>query len=134
MKQKLYVKNEKGRYEEYRDPDPPHHNCLYVKEGGRYIPWAMEMYGHKALTEGVWVVTKNSYGCSMSSGKYLYDSFLAMKASDIIEAPSLAELGGLSKLADYLSSNWEKVDKKCVDTMCKSIVGILMQYGKEGDK
>ena len=131
MKEKLYVKLPNGRYQEYREPEPPYKNCLYIKEGNRYIPWDMEMKGHDALTEGVWVVTKHPYGRSMSSGKYLYDSFLAMKASDIVEAPSLAELGGYEKLSSYLCSRWGEVDKRCVDTMCKSIVGILMQYKDE---
>lgn len=133
MKQKLYIKKENGRYAEYKEPEPLYNNALYRKESGRYVPWSMQLYADM-IDEGVWVVTKNPYGRSMASGKYLYDSFLCMKASDIIKAPTLAELGGWSKLSDYLSANWDKVDKRCVDTMCKSIVGILMQYGKESEK
>ena len=128
MKEKLYVKLANGRYQEYREPEPPHKNALYVKEGNRYVPWAMELRGHDALTEGVWVVTKHLYGNSMSSGKYLDDSFLCMKVGDIVNAPSLIELGGYEKLSSYLCEHWGEVDKRCVDTMCKSIVGILMQY------
>lgn len=131
MSDKLYIKLPNGRYQEYRPPEPPHFNTLYIKEKGRYVPWAMEMRGSDALTEGVWVITKSCYGISWSQGKYLYDSFLAMKASDIQDAPSLAELGGYDKLANYLCENWGKVDKRCVDTMCKSIVGILMQYNND---
>ena len=127
MKQKLYFKNEKGRYEEYKDPEPPHRNCLFVKNGNKYEPWGMDLRNNW-LNEGVWVVTKNNYGTRTSNGKYLNDSYLCLKASDIVEAPSLAELGGYEKLTHYLSENWDKVDKSCVDTMCHSIVGILMQY------
>lgn len=134
MKEKLYRKLPNGRYEEYKAPEPPYRNALYIKEGNRYIPWYMNLRTSDSLSEGVWVVTKNNYGMSMSNGKYLYDSFLCMKASDILEAPTLAELGGWNKMADYLSKNWDKVDKSCIDAICKSVVGILMNYKKEKGK
>lgn len=56
---------------------------------------------------------------------------LSCICGDIVEAPSLAELGGYEKLSAYLLQHWGEVDKSCVDTICKSVVGILMNYGKD---
>lgn len=73
MKQKLYVKNDKGRYEEYREPQEVD-NKLYRKSNGKYYPIAVES-SHDRLSEGVWVVYHN-VGCkSIISGKYLKLTF-----------------------------------------------------------
>ena len=132
MKEKLYIKLPNGRYQEYK-PVPQYDNALYRKRGNKYVPWAMDLRSNE-LDEGVWVIVKDKGCTSFSNGKSMYDSYLCMKCGDIVKAPSLAELGGWNKLADYLLQNWDKVDKRCVDTMCKTIVGILMQYGKEDEE
>ena len=128
MKQKLYIKNDKGEFEPYKDPEPPYHNALYRKCGNRYEPVSM-LVDHD-LGEGVWVITKHIYGKSYSSGKYLRDCFLCQKASDIQDV-SLAKLGGMDKLADYLSHNWEKLPKNTSQyDLCRAIVGMLFEYEK----
>lgn len=127
-KQKLYVKNEKGRYEEYREPVQEYDNKLYRKVGKKYEPCSMLMTDD--LPEGVWVVTKHKYGKSSASGKYLYENFMCMKAGDIQDV-SLAKLGGMDKLADYLSHNWDKLPKnKSQYELCRAIVGLLFNYNK----
>ena len=133
MKKQLYEKNERGRYVPYREPEPPFNNVLYrkVTRGNKveYQPTSMCMT--KDLGEGVWVVTKNLYGKSYASGKYLYDSFLCMKASDIQEV-ELSKLGGMNKLADFLCSNWDKLPKdKSLYDRCRAIVGLMFKYEKE---
>lgn len=127
-KQKLYVKNEKGRYEEYREPVQEYDNKLYRKVGKKYEPCSMLMTDD--LPEGVWVVTQHKYGKSFASGKYLYEKFMCMKASDIQDV-SLAKLGGMDKLADYLSNNWDKLPKnKSQYELCQAIVGLLFNYSE----
>ena len=63
---KLYVKNEKGRYEPYQEPVPPFDNVLYRKvvRGKKvmYEPQSMRIVN--CLDEGVWVVTKHIYSKS----------------------------------------------------------------------
>lgn len=132
-KQQLYVKLPNGRYKPYEEPRPEYDNMLYRKRGKRYVPWGMDLK-YNELDEGVWVITKGR-GCkSYASGKMLYESYLCIKCGDIIEAPALAELGGYEKLATYLLQHWGEVDKTCVDTMCKTIIGVLMKYQKEEEK
>ena len=133
MKEKLYVKNEKGRYVPYVEPNPPFENVLYRKvlRGKKIVYEPQSMCMDKGLEEGVWVVVKHLYGRSYSTGKYLYDSFLCMKASDIQEV-ELSKLGGMDKLADYLSHHWDELPKnKSQYDLCRAIVGMLFKYEKE---
>jgi len=131
-KQKLYVKLPNGRYEEYREPVQEYDNKLYRKtmRGNKayYEPCSMLMTDD--LPEGVWVVTKHIYGKHYSTGKYLNDCFMCLKASDIQETP-LSKLGGMDKLADWLCTNWDKLPKnKSQYELCQAIVGLLFNYEK----
>lgn len=130
-KQQLYVKLPNGRYAPY--VEETHDTRLYVKRGNKYKPWGMDLKNN-SLNEGVWIITKSRSCESYASGQYLYEAYKCIKCGDIVEAPSLAELGGYEKLSAYLLQHWGEVDKSCVDTICKSVVGILMRYGKEDSK
>lgn len=135
MEEKLFYK-ENGRYKPYREPEPPFDNVLYRKvlRGKKVIYEPQSMCSDKGLEEGVWVVTKLIYGKSYSNGKYLYDCFMCLKASDIQDV-QLSKLGGMNKLADYLSCNWDKLPKnKSQYDLCRAIVGLLFQYEKEKDE
>ena len=126
----LYTKNEKGRYEVYKDPEHPFDNVLYrkVQRGKKFVYEPQSMCIDKGLDEGVWVVVKHIYGKSYSSGKYLNDCFLCLKASDIQDV-SLAKLGGMDKLADWLCHNWDRLPKdKSQYDLARAIVGILFEY------
>ena len=111
-KQKLYIKNEKGRYEEFKperkvdDPD-----LFFRKRGGKYIPCGKNEHLER-LSEGVWVVLSNLSYCSrqMASADYLKDLFQIQKVSGIEEV-SIAKLGGLEKYYDYVASEWNKYYK-----------------------
>lgn len=133
-KTKLYVKNEKGKYEPYKEPQPPFDNCLYRKYtiGNKttYKPCSMSFTND--LPEGVWVILKHHYGRSMISGKYLRKMYMAEKASDIQDV-SLAKLGGEERYAQYLQSNWDEITKdcKCTSDMCRAIVSALFKFGEE---
>lgn len=133
---KLYVKNEKGRYVPYQEPEPPFHNALYRKyvygKKTYYEPVSMSI--EKDLEEGVWVVTKHLYGKSFTTGRYLRDCFLCQKASDIQEMP-LSKLGGMEKLADWLCNNWDKLPRNTsLHDLCRAIVGVLFEYENNKDK
>ena len=135
-KQKLYIKLPNGRYQAYQEPEPPFDNVLYRKvlRGKKVIYEPQSMCSDKGLEEGVWVVTKLIYGKSYSTGKYLYDCFMCLKASDIQDV-QLSKLGGMNKLADYLSHNWDKLPKnKSQYDLCRAIVGLLFNYEKAKDE
>jgi len=132
MKQKLYIKNNKGRYEEYVEPAQEYDNKLYRKVGKKYEPCSMLMTND--LGEGVWVVTKHYGSRQTSNGKYMLKNFQCYKASDIQDV-SLAKLGGMQKLAHYLSQHWNELPK---DTspygLCQAIVGMLFNYEKDKEE
>lgn len=108
-KQKLYIKNEKGRYEEYKpemkidDPD-----LFFRKQGGKYFPCGV-MESRDILGEGVWVVLSNLSYCSksISSGDYLKELFQIHKVSGIEEV-TIAQLGSLEKYVDYVKREWNE--------------------------
>jgi hypothetical protein len=96
-KPKLYIKNDKGRYEPYELPKPDLSDMVYIKSNGKYYPHG-RLFDVNFLTEGVWVV----YGkASFCSGRYLREKFSLEKVSDI-KYPSItmAELGGISKITN----------------------------------
>lgn len=132
-KQKLYVKLPNGRYEEYREPIQEYDNKLYRKVvcGSKvhYEPCSMLMTND--IPEGVWVVVKHRGSKSISNGKYLYENYMCMKAGDIQEV-SLAKLGGMERLAHYLSQHWNELPKNNSQyDLCRAIVGLLFNYEKE---
>lgn len=130
-KLQLYIKNDKGRYEEYHEPSQPYDNKLYRKVGNKYEPCSMLMTND--IGEGVWVVVKHM-GCkSISNGKYLCENYMCMKAGDIQEV-SLAQLGGLERLSHTLSRHWDELPTNVSQyDLCRAIVGLLFKY-KDEDK
>lgn len=134
-KQKLYVKLPNGRYEEYHEPIQECDNKLYRKvvRGNKayYEPCSMLMTND--LPEGVWVVVKHKGSKSISSGKYMLENYMCLKAGDIQEM-SLAKLGGMERLANYLSQHWNELPKDWSQyDLCRAIVGLLFQYEKENE-
>lgn len=128
-KQKLYIKNAKGRYEEYKEPVQEYDNKLYRKVGNKYEPCSMLMTND--LPEGVWVVTKHYGSRQTTNGKYLLENFMCYKASDLQDV-SLAKLGSMNKLAHYLAQHWRELPNGVSQyELCQAIVGILLNYEKE---
>ena len=108
-KQKLYIKNEKGRYEEYKpEMKIDDGNLFFRKVKGKYVPCGRNEHLDR-LSEGVWVVLSNLSYCSrqMTSADYLKDLFQIHKVSGIEEV-SIAQLGGLEKYADYVKHEWNE--------------------------
>lgn len=133
---KLYTKNDKGRYEEYQIPDLDVSDTLYRKINGKYVPVSVCCVND--LPEGIWVVTRETSYKEYLSGQYLKELMQLDKVSDIKEMPSLAELGGWKKCAEWV------VREMCIKddntrTMSNhdliyAIVGKIFEYSKKINK
>ena len=131
MKQKLYTKNEKGRYEEYQIPDMDVSETLFRRINGKYVP-VSTTYSND-LSEGVWVVTRGSSCREIISGKYLKELLKLEKASDLKEMPSLAELGGWQKCAQWAFDEIGDFSKMTMKEIVYAIVGKVFEYSKRED-
>lgn len=129
----LYVKNSKGRYEEYKIPEHDISNTLYSKVNGRYEPVCMRIC-HE-LDEGVWVVTtKQPSICSVIRGTYLRESFHLEKAADIERIP-LSKMGHIQKVAERIIDELRlgNTDTRVMtnNELVKLVVGLVYKYNEE---
>ena len=132
MKQpKLYIKNEKGRYEEYQIPDLDISETLFRRINGKYVP-VSTTYA-KDLPEGVWVVTRGSSGREIIRGQYLKELMKLDKCSDLKEMPSLAELGGWQKCAQWALDEIGDFESMTMKEIVYAIVGKVFDYSKKGE-
>ena len=131
MKQKLYTKNEKGRYEEYQIPDIDISETLFRRINGKYVP-VSTTYPNE-LPEGVWVVTRGSSCREIISGKYLKELMKLEKASELKEMPSLAELGGWQKCAQWVFDEIGDFELMTMKEIVYAIVGKVYEYSKRED-
>ena len=129
MKQKLYTKNEKGRYEEYQIPDMDVSETLFRRINGKYVPVSIDCTND--LPEGVWVVTRGRGSREIINGKYLKELMMLDKASDLKEMPSLAELGGVRKCANYVLSEIGDISTMTKNEIVNAIVGKVFEYSKK---
>ena len=131
MKQKLYTKNEKGRYEEYQIPDLDVSETLFRRINGKYVPVSVNCTND--LPEGVWVVTRGRSSREITSGKYLKEMMMLDKVSDLKEMPSLAELGGWQKCAKYVLNEIGDISTMSKYDIINAIVGKVFEYSKKED-
>ena len=131
MKQKLYTKNEKGRYEEYQIPDLDVSETLFRRINGKYVPVSINRTND--LPEGVWVVTRGRSSREIISGKYLKELMMLDKVSDLKEMPSLAELGGWHKCANYVLNEIGDFESMTMNEIVNAIVGKVFEYSKKGE-
>ena len=132
MKQpKLYTKNENGRYEEYKIPDIDVSETLFRRINGKYVPVSTTY--DKDLPEGVWVVTRGSSCREIISGKYLKELMKLEKASELKEMPSLAELGGWQKCAQWALDEIGDFESMTMKEIVYAIVGKVYEYSKRED-
>ena len=132
MKQpKLYTKNEKGRYEEYQIPDIDVSETLFRRINGKYVP-VSTTYSND-LPEGVWVVTRGSSCRETIRGQYLKELLKLDKASDLKEMPSLAELGGWHKCAQWVLDEIGDFESMTMKEIVYAIVGKVYEYSKRED-
>ena len=131
MKQKLYTKNEKGRYEEYQIPDIDVSETLFRRINGKYI--SVSTTYAKDLPEGVWVVTRGSSGREIIRGQYLKELMKLDKVADLKEMPSLAELGGWQKCAKWVLDEIGDIESMTMKEIVYAIVGKVYEYSKRED-
>ena len=131
MKQKLYTKNEKGRYVEYQIPDIDVSETLFRRINGKYVP-VSTTYA-KDLPEGVWVVTRGSSCREIIWGQYLKELMKLEKVSDLKEMPSLAELGGWQKCAQWVFDEIGDFESMTMKEIVYAIVGKVYEYSKRED-
>ena len=129
MKQKLYTKNEKGRYEEYQIPDMDISETLFRRINGKYVPVYVNCTND--LPEGVWVVTRGRSSREIISGRYLKEMMMLDKVSDLKEMPSLAELGGWQKCAKYVLNEIGDISAMSKIEIVNAIVGKVFEYSKK---
>ena len=129
MKQKLYTKNEKGRYEEYQIPDMDVSETLFRRINGRYIPVSVNCTYD--LPEGVWVVTRGRSSREIISGKYLKELMMIDKVSDLKEMPSLAELGSWHKCAKYVLDEIKDFSNMTMSEIVDAVVVKVFEYSKK---
>ena len=133
MKEKrLYTKNDKGRYEEYQIPDTDMSETLFRRINGKYVP--VSVCRTLDLPEGVWVVTRGRSSREMVSGKYLKELMMLEKVSDLKEMPSLAELGGWQKCAEYALDEIGDFESMTMNEIVYAVVGKVFEYSKRGNK
>ena len=126
---KLYIKNEKGRYEEYQIPDLDVSETLFRRINGKYVPVSINRTND--LPEGVWVATRGRSSREIISGKYLKELMMLDKVSDLKEMPSLAELGGWQKSAKWGLNNIGDITKMMSNNdLVYAIVGKVFEYSK----
>ena len=132
MKQpKLYTKNEKGRYEEYQIPDIDVSETLFRRINGKYVP--VSTICTNDLPEGVWVVTRGSSCKEIIYGQYLKEIMKLDKASDLKEMPSLAELGGWQKCAQWVLDEIGDINTMTKRDIIYAVVGKVFEYSKKGE-
>ena len=127
--QKLYTKNEKGRYEEYQIPDLDMSDTLFRRINGKYVP--VSIYCAKDIPEGIWIVTRGRSSREIISGKYLKESMMLDKVSDLKEMPSLAELGSWRKCANYVLNEIGDIFAMSKIEIVNAIVGKVFEYSKK---
>lgn len=130
MKQKLYTKTEKGRYEEYQVPDMDISETLFRRINGKYVPVSVTCTND--LPEGVWVVTRGRSSREIISGKYLKELMMLDKVSDLKEMPSLAELGAMRKCAIYVFEEIGDISSMTKSGIVHAIVRKVFEYSKRG--
>lgn len=129
MKQKLYTKTDKGRYEEYQIPDMDISETLFRKINGKYVPVSIRCTND--LPEGVWVVTRGRSSKETISGKYLKELMMLEKVSDLKEMPSLAELGAIRKCANYVLEEIGDISAMTKVEIVNAIVGKVFEYSEK---
>ena len=131
MKQKLYIKNEKGRYEEYQVPDMDISETLFRRINGKYIPISVNCTND--LPEGVWIVTRGRSRREVISGQYLKELMMIDKVSDLKEMPNLDELGDWQKCANYVLNEIGDIYSMSKYEIVFAVVGKVFEYSKKGE-
>ena len=129
---KLYTKNSKGRYQEYKIPDLDISKTFYRKINGKYEPTNMLLYD--SIEEGVWVVTRQSSTVNIIRADYLRESFHLDKAADIERFP-LSKMGHIKKVSERIIDELRlgNTDNRVMTNheLVNLVVGLVYKYNDE---
>lgn len=129
---KMYTKNSKGRYQEYKIPDLDISKTFYRKINGKYEPTNMLLYD--SIEEGVWVVTRQSSTVNIIRADYLRESFHLDKAADIERFP-LSKMGHIKKVSERIINELMlgNTDTRVMtnNELIKLVVGLVYKYNEE---
>ena len=129
---KLYVKNSKGRYQEYKIPDLDISKTFYRKINGKYEPTNMLLYD--SIEEGVWVVTRQSSTVNIIRADYLRESFHLDKAADIERFP-LSKMGHIKKVTERIINELRlgNTDTRVMTNheLVNLVVGLVYKYNDD---
>ena len=129
---KLYTKNSKGRYQEYKIPDLDISKTFYRKINGKYEPTNMLLYD--SIEEGVWVVTRQSSTVNIIRADYLRESFHIDKAADIERFP-LSKMGHIKKVSERIIDELRlgNTDTRLMTNheLVNLVVGLVYKYNDE---
>ena len=129
---KLYTKNSKGRYQEYKIPDLDISKTFYRKINGKYEPTNMLLYD--SIEEGVWVVTRQSSTVNIIRADYLRESFHLDKAADIERFP-LSKMGHIKKVSERIIDELRlgNTDTRVMTNheLVNLVVGLVYKYNED---
>ena len=129
---KMYTKNSKGRYQEYKIPDLDISKTFYRKINGKYEPTNMLLYD--SIEEGVWVVTRQSSTVNIIRADYLRESFHLDKAADIERFP-LSKMGHIQKVSERIIDELRlgNTDTRVMknNELVKLVVGLVYKYNED---
>ena len=129
---KLYTKNGKGRYQEYKIPDLDISKTFYRKINGKYEPTNMLLYD--SIEEGVWVVTRQSSTVNIIRADYLRESFHLDKAADIERFP-LSKMWHIKKVSERIIDELRlgNTDTRVMTNyeLVNLVVGLVYKYNEE---
>lgn len=121
----LYIKNGKGKYEPYKEPELPDNN-IYCKIGNKYKPVG-RLCNHDYLNEGIWAVVKHKCSkqiCRTDSAKEMFD---IEKICNSQEA-NLAQICDLLKYQNYVIQNIGDTNGLNLYDIVAKVIGLVFKY------
>ena len=129
---KLYIKNDKGRYEPYTIPEHDIDKTMYRRINGKYVP--VSMLVDDDIPEGIWVVTSRPSVRSITNGTYLRESFKLDKVANLQRFP-MTKIAGMKQCVDHILWNERfSIDGKSVNDIVSEIVGMVYKYNDDLSK
>lgn len=123
---KLYIENDKGKYEPYSIPEHDIDKTMYRRINGKYVP--VSMLVDDDIPEGVWVVTSRPSVRSITNGTYLRESFKLDKVADLQRFP-MTRIACMKKCVDHILYNERfSIDGKSVHDIVSEVVGMVYKY------
>lgn len=126
---KLYIKNNKGRYELYSIPEHDIDKTMYRRINGKYVP--VSMFASDNIQEGIWVVTSRPSVRSITNGTYLRESFKLDKVADLQRFP-MTKIASMKQCVDHILWNERfSIDSKSVHDIVSEVVGMVYKYNDD---